>query len=276
MQFERRFGGLARLYGEAALDRFAAARVTVVGLGGVGSWVAEALARSGVGGLRLIDLDHVAESNINRQLPALESTLGRAKVQVMAERILEINADCQVAAVEAFVEADAPGRELGEIDAPVIDCIDNYRIKAALIAHCRRLRLPVVTVGGAGGRRDPTRIQVSDLAKSRGDALLSRTRRSLRSQYGFPSNPKRRFEVRAVWSDEAPVWPTQYCQTATPLGAGLHCGGLGSAVTVTAAFGLIAAAQMLEYLSRGREPAQPGSATIDGLASEDSGSTEKH
>jgi tRNA A37 threonylcarbamoyladenosine dehydratase len=248
---ERRFGGIERLYGGAAQAAFARAEVVVVGLGGVGSWAAEALVRSGIGALRLIDLDHVAESNINRQLPALDSTLGRAKVAVLAERFLDINPKCRIEPVEAFVEADDPGCWLGEDPAMVIDCIDSVRVKAALIAHCRQQRIRLIAVGGAGGRRDPTRIQVSDLARSKGDPLLAKTRRLLRADYGFSANPKRRFEVKSVWSDEAPVWPSEQCNASGgSVASRLQCGGLGSSVAVTATMGMVAVAQGLELLSR--------------------------
>lgn len=255
MDFERRFGGIRRLYGARALEIFRDAHVCVLGLGGVGSWAAEALARSAIGRLTLIDPDHVAESNINRQLPALDGTLGRAKVQVMAERMHGINPHCTVFGIEEFVTVEnvatlvAPGLDF------VVDCVDGFRIKAHLIAHCRRARIRIVTVGGAGGQTDPTRIRVVDLSRTEHDALFAKTRRLLRTDYGFPKNLKRRFDVPCVYSEENPVFPAAdgCVSPARPdhltLG-GLTCaGGLGSAMPVTASFGLAAAAHVLKKLA---------------------------
>ncbi len=254
VDLERRFGGILRLYGSTALERFRAAHVCVLGIGGVGSWAAEALARSAIGQITLVDMDHVAESNINRQLPALDATLGMAKVQVMRERILQINPACVVHAIEDFVTADNLATLLtGDYDY-IIDCIDGFRTKARLIAHCRRNRLPVITVGGAGGQVDPTRIRVADLSRTEHDALLSRTRKLLRTEYGFPKNPKRRFDVPCVYSLENPVFPAADggISPARPEHAtgGLTCaGGLGSAMPVTASFGLAASAHVLKRLA---------------------------
>jgi tRNA A37 threonylcarbamoyladenosine dehydratase len=252
---ERRFGGVRRLYGEHALVRFREAHVCVIGIGGVGSWAAEALARTAVGRLTLVDLDHVAESNINRQLHALTGTLGIAKVQVMATRIRQINPDCHVTAIEEFLTRDNLATLLKADYDHVIDCIDGFRIKAALIAHCRRRRIRLVTVGGAGGQTDPTRVRVADLSRTEHDALFSKTRKLLRQDYGFPKNPKRRFDVPCVYSDEQPLFPAGdggVCHDK-PHGAGsgrLNCaGGLGSSMAVTATFGLVAAAHALKKLA---------------------------
>jgi len=256
---ERRFGGIRRLYGDVALQNFRESHVCVIGIGGVGSWAAESLARSAIGHITLVDLDHVAESNINRQLPALDATLGMAKVSVMAERIVQINPDCVVTPIEEFAALD----NLAELLAPrfshVIDCVDGFRIKAGLIAHCRRNRMPLITVGGAGGKRDPTCIRVTDLSRSEHDALLSKTRRLLRTDYGFSKNLKRRFDVPCVYSLEQPLFPDgNGCVTPEKPAnetTGLTCaGGLGSAMPVTASFGLVAAAQVLNRLSRAGSP----------------------
>jgi len=252
----RRFGGIARLYGTEALARFAAARVGVIGVGGVGSWAVEALARSGLGSLTLVDLDHVAESNINRQLQALGSTLGRAKIEVLRARVLDINPACQVRLIDDFVDPENLAEILDSGLDQVVDCIDGARAKAALIAHCRRNKFPLVTVGGAGGKIDPVRIRVTDLAQSAGDPLLARVRRLLRQEHGFSRDPKSPFGVPCVWSDE-PMVPAsatgETCETA-PNGAGprgLSCaGGIGSVMTVTATFGLAAVAQVLNRLAR--------------------------
>ncbi|MGB5259714.1 MAG: tRNA threonylcarbamoyladenosine dehydratase [Gammaproteobacteria bacterium] len=251
----RRFGGISRLYGDAGLQRLQQAHVCVLGIGGVGSWAAEALARSAVGTLTLVDLDHVAESNINRQLHALTDTLGMAKVRVMADRIRAINPDCQVHAVEEFIAADNMQALLGGGPDYIIDCVDGFRIKAQLIAHCKRNKLKLITIGGAGGQRDPTRIRVADLSRTEHDALLSRTRKLLRFEYGFPTNPRRRFDIPCVYSEEQPLFPAEDggVSPAKPDNAaagGLSCaGGLGSAMPVTASFGLAAAAYVLRKLA---------------------------
>jgi tRNA A37 threonylcarbamoyladenosine dehydratase len=252
----RRFGGVARVYGEAAAARFATAHLCVIGVGGVGSWAVEALARSGVGALTLVDLDHVAESNINRQLHALGDTLGRAKVEVMKARTLDINPACRVTTVEEFLTRDNLGEMVPAGFDYVIDCIDNFRVKAALIAHCRRNRIRLVTIGGAGGQVDPTRIRVSDLSRSAQDPLLARVRKLLRQDYGFSRNPQRRFDVPCVWSDEQMVFPGAdggVClqRPADSEARDLSCaGGIGSVVTVTATFGLVAVSHALSRLAR--------------------------
>lgn len=243
---ERRFGGTRRLYGEHALARFARSRVCVVGVGGVGSWVVEALARSGIGGLMLVDLDHVAESNINRQLPALSSTLGKAKVGVLAERAVDINPQCRLETVEDFVTEDNLTSLLDtELDW-IVDCIDAARAKAALIAYARRRKVPIVTVGGAGGRVDPTRLRATDLSRTEQDSLLARTRKRLRQHYGFSKNTRRRFGVPAVWSSES---RKEANGTQDKPISGLNCAGYGSAMSVTATFGLVAASVVLNRLA---------------------------
>ncbi len=261
MDAQRRFGGIARLYGQQGLQRFQAARVAVIGIGGVGSWAVEALARSGIGGIALYGLDHIAESNVNRQLHALEGNFGMAKVVAMAQRVAAINPECRVTPVEAFIEAEnLAALTQGGFDY-VVDCIDSFRIKAALIAACRRSKLPVITVGGAGGQIDPTRIRLADLSRSEQDPLLSRTRKLLRREYGFPSNPKRRFEVPCVYSTEQQRYPDadgMVClDRPTAIESSLNCGGYGSAMTVTASFGLVAVSHLLRRLAEGK--AQPES-----------------
>jgi len=251
---QRRFGGVARLYGEEALARLSAAHVCVIGIGGVGSWAAEALARSGVGRITLIDLDHVSESNVNRQIHALDGEFGRAKVNVMAERIRAINRECAVAEIDEFISAENVATLLPECDA-VLDAIDNVRAKAALIAHCRRIGLAIVTTGGAGGRSDPTRIQVDDLSRTVQDPLASRLRARLRKEYGFTREAKKKFGVECVFSSEPIVLPGKpSCDIDEPGSQdgpmGLNCAGYGSTVTVTASFGLFAAARLLQGLMR--------------------------
>ena len=248
---ERRFGGLARLYGNGALARFRRARVAVAGVGGVGSWAVEGLARSGIGQLLLIDLDHIAESNVNRQIQALEPDFGKAKVQALAERIALIDSGTRVDCLETFAEPDNLAQLIPDDLDFLLDCIDGYRNKAALIAHCRRRRIPLITVGGAGGIVDPTRIRIADLSRTEQDPLLAKTRKLLRTDFGFPRNPKRRFEVPCVFSDEARITPEQAggCDTGGTPGSGLNCGGYGSVVTVTATFGFAAVSRVLGKLS---------------------------
>jgi tRNA threonylcarbamoyladenosine dehydratase len=246
--YSRRFGGIERLYGAGALSRAAAAHVVVVGIGGVGSWAAEALARSGLGRLTLIDLDHVAESNINRQIQALDSTLGAAKGGAMQQRIAEINPACVVNVVEEFIDE----RNVAALVPPcsaVLDAIDHVRAKAALIAWCRRAGIRIVTTGAAGGRTDPTRIDVMDLSRTTQDALASRVRARLRKEYGFTRDPKKPFGVDCVFSPEQMRRSTSAdsCAVEEPIdpAAGLNCAGYGSSVAVTASFGFAAAARVL-------------------------------
>ncbi|MFN4148815.1 MAG: ThiF family adenylyltransferase [Rhodocyclaceae bacterium] len=244
----RRFGGIERLYGNGSLARLAAAHVCVIGIGGVGSWAAEALARSGIGRLTLIDLDHVAESNINRQVHALETTLGQAKVQAMHDRLSAINPRCHVACVEEFIAPENVTALLPPCDL-VLDCIDQVRPKAALIAHCRRNGLPVITTGGAGGRCDPTRIRIDDLSRTTQDALAAKLRAKLRRDHGFPRDPKKKFGVPCVFSDEPIRRPQRLACDVDEKGLhGLSCAGYGSSVAVTAGFGFATAAQALGIL----------------------------
>ncbi|HWH73503.1 MAG TPA: tRNA threonylcarbamoyladenosine dehydratase [Methylibium sp.] len=239
---ERRFGGLRRLYGDAGYQRLRAARVAVVGVGGVGSWAAEALARSGVASIALIDLDHVAESNINRQVQALEATLGQAKVLALRERIAQIHPGCDVRPVEAFVE---PQNWPALLPAPVdglIDACDQLAAKATLAAWSASSGVPVVCVGAAGGKRAPEAVRTDDLADCTHDPLLSALRQRLRQRHGAARQG--RIGLRCVYSREAVQRPAGDCA----VGGGLNCHGYGSAVTVTATFGLVAAAQLIERL----------------------------
>ena len=248
----RRFSGVFRLYGETGFARLRRARVAVVGIGGVGSWAAEALARSGIGRLRLIDLDHVAESNINRQVHALEPTLGMAKVEAMAARIAQIDPAGEVEAIDAFLEPDNAEALIAGCDV-VIDAVDQMRAKLAMVLTCRRLGVPLLVCGGAGGKRDPSRIQLADLARAVQDPLLSRLRSRLRREHGYPRGPGRRLGVDVVFSSEPAIPSVVPC---APLagGAALGCTGFGSSVAVTAAFGLQAAGWALNRLADGARP----------------------
>jgi len=248
----RRFGGVSRLYGPTAAVRIEAAHAVVVGVGGVGSWVAEALARCGVGRLTLVDLDHVAESNLNRQVHALESTLGASKVVAMAARIADISPATVVVCVDDFVTVDNVGVLIDHTADVVIDAIDAPRAKSALIARCVHLGRPVIVCGAAGGRTDPLALRRSDLAQVRGDALLASVRARLRREHGFPRQPGTAFGVEAIWSPAPAGAPAPI---AGDTGAPLACSGYGSVVMVTAAMGFAAAADAVGALLRGRSPA---------------------
>jgi tRNA A37 threonylcarbamoyladenosine dehydratase len=251
---ERRFGALRRLYGDEAYARLRAMRVAVAGLGGVGSWAAEALARSGVAHLTLIDLDHVAESNINRQVQALESSLGQSKATALAERIGQIHPGCQVQCVEEFVAADNwPQLLPAPVDA-LIDACDQTTAKVALSAWARTSGVAFVSCGAAGGRRDPTRIAVADLALVTHDPLLAEVRRRLRADHGAPA-------ARGGSGTRAPVMGVRCAYSPEPVSraegcaidGSLNCHGYGSSVMVTAALGLAAAAALIEdWLSQDR------------------------
>ncbi len=249
VDFERRFGGIRRLYGETAFARFQQAHVCVVGVGGVGSWVAEALARSAIGKITLIDLDHVAESNVNRQIHALEDNFGKAKVTAMSERIRAINPRCEVISLEEFVATDNLDAMLGQGYDYVIDAIDSARVKAEMIAWCRRHKVPLIASGGAGGRIDVTRIALADLSRTVQDPLLSRVRTLLRRDFGFPKDPKKKFGVACVFSSEPLRRPEAACENGADALTGLNCAGFGSATSVTASFGLMMVGEVLKQLS---------------------------
>ncbi|MCA1939346.1 MAG: tRNA threonylcarbamoyladenosine dehydratase [Dechloromonas sp.] len=244
----RRFGGIARLYGSAAYQRLRAAHVCVVGIGGVGSWVAEALARTAVGRLTLIDLDMVAESNTNRQIHALEPVFGKAKVDAMAERIAQINPECVIQCIEDFVTVDNMETTLGGGFDVVVDAIDQARVKTAMIDFCKRRKQPIVVVGAAGGQIDPTQIRVSDLSQTVQDPLLAKVRASLRREHGFP--PQGKFGVPAVYSTEALRYPDKGASCDVGSGpAGLSCAGFGSSVCVTSVFGMAAASHAIGLIT---------------------------
>ncbi len=254
--FERRFGGLRRLYGVGGAQRVFDAHVVVVGVGGVGSWAAEALARSGVRRLTLVDLDHVAESNINRQLHALDSTLGKSKVQVMRERIADIHPTCQVDVVEAFVdEANWPallaGLPNGCGSAPVpdglIDACDQVRAKAALAAWAVQKQVPCVAVGAAGGKRLAAALEVADLADVTHDPLLAQLRYRLRKHHAGARQG--RMGVRCVFSREAVAPPDLSCGLSAETDGSLNCHGYGSVVSVTASFGMVAAGEWINLVT---------------------------
>jgi len=251
IDLERRFGGISRLYGTDGYARLRNAHVAVIGIGGVGSWAAEALARSGIGEITLVDLDMVNEANTNRQLHALDDEYGKAKVTVMAARIQAINPHCTTHCLEEFITPENCASLLPKQLTGVIDAIDQVKAKAALIAHCHGLDIRIVTAGAAGGQIDPTRIRLADLARTEQDPLLAKVRSLLRRQYGFPRKPREKFGIPAVYSEEALRYPErgESCATETSV-TGLHCAGFGSSVCVTATFGLAAAAYLMREIAQ--------------------------
>ena len=258
-----RFAGVDRLYGQGTVARLQGKHVCVVGLGGVGSWAVEALARSGVGRLTLVDADEVCLSNTNRQLHALDGQFGRGKAEVLAERCRAINPAVQVEALAQFLLPSNLTEVLDRGYDLVLDACDSFRSKVELIAWCRRRKLPLVVVGSAGGRTDPTQVRVRDLSRTEHDAMLALVRKKLRAEFGFPRNPDRYFGVPAVYSLENVKYPQadgSVCGVRPQLGADaalkLDCGaGLGAATHVTGTFAFAAAGKALEMLLKQRGPA---------------------
>lgn len=246
----RRFGGIARLYGNAALQHFHDAHVCVVGVGGVGSWAAEALARSGIGHLTLIDLDNVAESNVNRQLHALTDDFGKAKVRALHERILQINPDCCVTEIEDFVTEENLNEMFGGGFDFVIDAIDQICVKAAMADYFVRNKQAFILSGGAGGQRDAAKIQTADLSRVTHDPLLSNLRYTLRKRYGFSRVVKEKMRVPCVYSTEN-ITPPQSDESCAIGDApqGLSCAGYGASMLVTASFGLRCAQAAIDYIA---------------------------
>lgn len=255
---ELRFSGIRRLYGADGFARLARAHVCVVGIGGVGSWAAEALARTGIGRLTLVDLDDVCVSNVNRQLHALDGEIGRPKAEVMAKRIRAINPTIDIHVVTEFFSAENATRLFADGFDNVIDAIDHVGNKCLLITECRARNIPVIICGGAGGRRDPTAIRVADLAHATHDRLLRQTRDRLRAEHGFQRKLGKKMGVECVFSSEPPVFPRKdgtVCATReTGSELKLDCeSGYGTAAFVTGAFGFAAAARAVALLAAPRE-----------------------
>ena len=245
IDFNRRFGGVERLYGKKALDLFQKAHVCVIGIGGVGSWAAEALARNAIGQLTLIDLDHIAESNINRQIHALSHTLGKSKVLAMKERILEINPLCHVHIVDDFISNENVAKLIKKNFDVVIDAIDQAGIKTTLALHALNEKIPLVMTGGAGGRIDPSLIKIADLSLTHGDRLTAKIRHDVKKALQLKESQKVGIDV--IFTDEVMQKPEEACEVDEAL-TGLHCGGYGSSVMVTATFGFMAASVALKKL----------------------------
>ncbi len=236
---DRRFGGVARLYGPELHERFQNATVVVAGLGGVGSWAAEALARTGIGHLVLVDFDHISESNTNRQLHALEGEYGKAKVQAMSERIRLINPEIHLTSCDEFLEP-ANLDQIIPADALVLDATDSVQTKIALVIWATTTNRSLVMCGAAGGKTDPTSVRCDDLSRTEQDALLAKVRQGLRQDHGFSRNLKKKMGVRAIYSHEP---------RAGASSGGLACSGYGSTIMVTAACGLAAAAEILNLIA---------------------------
>ena len=259
MDFERRFGGVRRLYGEAGLTRLQGAHVCVIGVGGVGSWAVEALARNAVGELTLIDLDNVAESNVNRQIHALESEFGKAKVTAIHHRILQINSDCKVHEVEDFVTPENVQVLLAQKLDVVIDATDDAKAKVAIAVFCKQNHIPLLVAGAAGGRLDPTRIQTADMAYVQGDKLLAKVRNLLRRDFGFPKGSltvkkSHKFGLTCVYSSEEVIRPESSCDVPSSDSSitGLSCAGYGSSVSVTATFGFVLAQLAINHIVKNK------------------------
>ena len=267
---ERRFGGLSRLYGPDSHIALQHARVAVVGIGGVGSWAAEALARSGVGGLTLIDMDHVAESNVNRQVQALTQTLGQAKIEAMGARIQGINAACKLELVDDFLTPDNVAELLHESIDYVLDCTDQVPAKIAMVLQARQRKQLLLVCGGAGGKTNMLSLRAGDLSEATHDALLGRMRNMLRREHGFAraaneaGKIKKRVPkmgVRVLWIDQPTILPSAWqsndsesqADTGAPL-QGLACAGYGSSVTVTASMGFAAAAEAISTILAIKQP----------------------
>ena len=266
----RRWGGVRRLYGDAGLAKLQVAHIVVVGIGGVGSWAAEALARNAVGVITLIDLDNIAESNFNRQLHAVNGSIGKPKVSAMRERILSINPSCKVTEIEDFVTPENIEKLFnfqiyGQIHG-IVDCVDDAPAKAAIAAFCKTKNIPLVMAGGAGGRLDPTRIKTADLAQVHHDKLLAKVRHILRADYSYPKGSDSakktlKMNVACVYSDEPAMMPLRggldaaasdaqltSCDVESSSITGLNCAGYGSSVCVTAPMGFAAAALVINQL----------------------------
>lgn len=255
--YQLRFGGIARLYGNSQSEALQKAHFCVIGIGGVGSWVAEAFARNGIGQITLIDLDDLCITNINRQIHALTSSVGQSKVDVMRDRIMQINPECVVNTIEDFVTLENMAEIMSNGYDYVVDAIDSVNVKSAVIAHCKRNKIPLITIGGAGGQIDPSKIAIADLSQTYQDPLLAKVRNQLRREYNFPRNVKRKFSIDAVFSTEQLRYPDStgnvcHAKQTTDGAMRLDCsGGFGAATHVTASFAFFAVGRAMEkYLKK--------------------------
>lgn len=249
-----RFGGVARLYGRTAFTKIDQAHVLVIGIGGVGSWAAEALVRTGIGQISLMDLDDICITNTNRQIHTNQNTIGHAKTEVLGQRLQLINPDCQVHLIDDFLDKDNLAQYVDTHLTLVIDAIDLFFTKAALIHHCKRQKLPIIVTGSSGGKKDPTQLVYGDLSRTHNDPLLAKVRNTLRRNHHFSRNPARRFSIEAIYSTEQMTYPTPEGETSHDKSivgdtAGLDCNsGFGSATMMTASMGLLAAQRAIEKI----------------------------
>lgn len=245
--YEQRFGGIGRLYTPAGLEKLRRSHICVIGIGGVGSWAVEALARSGVGKITMIDMDDICVTNINRQIHAMTGEIGKLKTEAMQERIGKINPECEVNIIDDFITPDNFADCLNRGYDYVIDAIDSVRTKAALIAYCKRHKIKLITTGGAGGQTDPSQIQIADLSKTIQDPLASKVRSLLRKEYHFSQNPKRKFGVDCVFSTQPLIFPKmgEGCEVS----ATMNCAnGFGAVTMVTATFAFFAVSRVIDKL----------------------------
>lgn len=252
--YEIRFGAIGRLYGAEGLARLRAAHVCVIGLGGVGSWVVEALARSGIGEMTLVDMDEVCLSNVNRQIHAMDGTIGRTKAAAQAERVRQIAPECTLHGEEVFFTESSMDRLLAPKYAYIVDAIDATKHKCLLIAEARKRGLRLITCGGAGGCIDPARIKIQDLSRTINDPLLLQVRKKLRREYGFPKRSRQKFKIDCVYSDELPVFPQAdgsiACERESGTDYRLNCdAGFGSATFVTGTVGFFLAAEVVRRIA---------------------------
>ncbi|EFX92112.1 ThiF family protein [Actinobacillus ureae ATCC 25976] len=245
--YEQRFGGIGRLYTPEGLAKLRQAHICVIGIGGVGSWAVEALARSGIGKITMIDMDDICVTNINRQIHAMTGTVAQLKTEAMKERIERINPECVVEIIDDFITSENIPEYLNRGYDYVIDAIDSVKTKAALIAYCKRNKIRMITTGGAGGQTDPTQIQITDLSKTIQDPLVSKVRSLLRKEYNFSQNPKRKFGIDCVFSTQPLIFPKmgEGCEVSSTMNC---ANGFGAVTTVTATFGFFAVSRVIDKL----------------------------
>lgn len=245
-EYDRRFAGVAKIYGDDSFHHYENSHVMVIGIGGVGSWAVEALARTGIGELTLVDMDVVAASNINRQLPAMTATLGCEKIEIMAERCRLINPRIKINLIDDYLTPENVKKILSGKPDIILDCIDDVKAKFALMLHCRFNKIPLIVSGGAGGKLDPLKIRVADLSRTEQDPMLAKLRAQLRAK-GICKKPKEKFGITCVYSIDNPFSSADVCASA-----GLRCGGYGSAVVVTSSFAMVAVSEVLKKLDSKR------------------------
>ena len=245
--YEQRFGGIGRLYTPEGLAKLRQSHVCVIGIGGVGSWAVEALARTGIGKITMIDMDDICVTNINRQIHAMTGTVAQLTPEAMKERVERINPECVVEIIDDFISPENIPEYLNRGYDYVIDAIDSVKTKAALIAYCKRNKIKLITTGGAGGQTDPRQIQIADLSRTIQDPLASKVRSLLRKEYNFSQNPKRKFGVDCVFSTQPLIFPKmgEGCE----ISATMNCAnGFGAVTMVTATFGFFAVSRVVDKL----------------------------